>query len=242
MKKTLITVLCLAFGFTISGCRKHQRRPEVVPGSATLVGGTFIDCTVDETINKNRCTVYRASSGEVLADGLFVMGYPPRAANGTELRYAEFRTNYLDRYIVLLDSQLLALEKPSENDPTNRLINDRLKSLSTSKQSMATDCGMTVLNAPASQVSDCARVAFENGKPFYVRYSRPGQIPYFSYGLAGDGEGNLFEVHYDLRGLLNFGLSKNAQAYDGNHIRVAVCLKQCTRENGRRNPGVHSAD
>jgi hypothetical protein len=225
MRKTLIAVLCLAFGFSSSGRRKHQRRPGNVPASAILVDGTFIDCTIDDAINKNRCTVYKASSGEILADGLFVVGYPPRAANRTELRYAGFRTVYLDRHIVLLDSQLLSLEQASDSDPTNRLINDRLKSLSSSNQSPAINCGRTVLNKPANRVSDCARTAFENGKPFYVQYSRPGQISYFSYGLAGDGEGNLFEVDYDLRGLLNFGLSKNARAYDGNHIRVAVCLK-----------------
>ncbi len=225
MRKTLIAVFCLAFGFSSSGCRKHQRRPENVPASAILVDSTFIDCTVDNAINKNRCTVYKASSGEILANGLFVVGYPPRAANKTELRYAGFRTVYLERHIVLLDSQLLSLEEASESDPTNRLINDRLKSLSSSKQGPAIDCGKTVLNKPASEVSDCAKTAFENGKPFYVRYSRPGQISYFSYGLAGDGVGNLFEVDYDLRGLLNFGLSKNAQVFDGNQIRVTACLK-----------------
>ena len=225
MRKTLAAVLCLAFGFSSSGCRKHQGRPQNVPASATLVDGTFIDCTVDEAINKNRCTVYKASSGEILADGLFVVGYPPRAANKTELRYAGFRTVYLERSIALLDSQLLSFQEASENDPTNRLINDRLKSLSSSNQGPAINCGKTVLNKPASEVSDCARTAFKSGKPFYVRYSRSSQISYFSYGLAGDGEGDLFEVVYDLRGLLNFGLRKNAQVFDGNHIRVTACLK-----------------
>jgi hypothetical protein len=225
MRKTLTAVLCLAFGFSSSGCRKHQRRPENVPASATLVGGTFIDCTVDEAINKNRCTVYKASSGEILADGLFVVGYPPRAANKTELRYAGFRTVYLDRHIALLDSQLLSLESASERDPTKRLIDDRLKSLSSSKEGPAIDCGKTVMNKPASAVSECTGTTFANGKPFYVRYSRPGQISYFSYGLAGDGGGNLFEVEYDLRGLLNFGLRKNGQVFDENHIRVTACLK-----------------
>ena len=35
----------------------------------------------------------------------------------------------------------------------------------------------------------------------------------------------LFEVEYDFRGLLNFGLNKNAKVFDENHMRVTACLK-----------------
>ncbi|GAC1627560.1 MAG: hypothetical protein NVS9B13_24720 [Candidatus Acidiferrum sp.] len=81
------------------------------------------------------------------------------------------------------------------------------------------------MNKPEDEVSNCARTALENGKPFYVRYSGPGQVSYYSYGLAGDGEGSVFEVVYDIRGLLNLGISKNARAFDDSHIRVTTCLK-----------------
>jgi hypothetical protein len=225
MRTVAVAIILLAFCFISSGCRKDHLRPGNVPLSAVLIDGTFIDCSVDNAVNKNHCTVYKGGSGEILADGLFVVGYPPRAGNKAELRYAAYRTVYLDRYIILVDSQLLSLEEASERDPTNRLINDKLKSLSSSSRGPATDCGKTSTNRPEDEVSSCAWRAFSNGKPFYVRYSWPGRVSYFSYGLAGDGGGNLFEVAYDIRGLLNFGLSKNAQVFDDNHIRVTTCPK-----------------
>jgi hypothetical protein len=216
-----LLALCLIF----PGCQKLHPRPGTVPSSAVWVGGSFIDCRVDDAADKNRCTVYKDNSGEILADGFFVVGYPPRAAKKSELRYAGYRTHYLDRYIVLADTQMLSLEEASAGDPTNRLINDRLKTLASSGRGPATNCGRTNINRPDDEVSNCARSAFENGKPFYVRYSSPGEIPYSSYGLAGDGEGSVFDVVYDMRGLLNLGLGKSAQAFDDNHIRVTTCLK-----------------
>jgi len=225
MRTASVAIVLSVFCFVSSGCREHHRRPGSVPSSAVWVDGVFIDCSVDNAVNKNRCTVYRDGSGEIIADGLFVAGYPPRAANKTELRYAAYRTVYTERSIVLVDAQLLALEEASERDPTNRLIDDKLKSLSFTSHGPATDCGRTTLNRPEDEVSNCARTAFENGKPFRVRYSRPGQVSYYSYGLAGDGERNVFEVAYDIRGLLSLGLGKNAQVFEDNHIRVTTCPK-----------------
>ncbi|HET7842469.1 MAG TPA: hypothetical protein VFM21_12725, partial [Terriglobia bacterium] len=63
---------------------------------------------------------------------------------------------------------------------------------------------------------------------FHIRYSMGDEIPYFSYGLAGDAEGNVSEVEYDIRGLLNYGLPGNAKVFADNRLRVTTCLKPIT--------------
>lgn len=225
MKTTSAARAVLTFFLIFLGCRRLHPRPENVPSSAVWAEGTFIDCHVDTAVNKNRCTVYQDDSGEILADGLFETGYPPRAANEAELHFAGYHTVYIERGILLVNSEVLSLVEASERDPTNRLINERLKSLSSSHRGPAIDCGRTPMNKPDKGVSGCAKMALDNGKPFYIRYLRPGSVAFSSYGLAGDGEGHVYEVIYDLRGLLNFGLSKNAHAFDDAHIRVTTCLQ-----------------
>jgi hypothetical protein len=220
MIKTSATIVLSTMCLILSGCQPFHHGPVNVPASAVWVDGTFIDCSVEAGLNKDRCTIYRDSDGEIIAEGLFVMGYPPRAATKTELVYV----GYKDRSILLKDLQWLSLEQASDRDPTNRLMSDRLKSLAFSGGRPAKDCGKTTTSRPNEAISNCARAAFGKGKPFYVRYSEPDQVPYFSYGLAGDGQGNLSEVVYDSRALLNLGLSKNAQVFDDNRIRVTRCL------------------
>lgn len=93
------------------------------------------------------------------------------------------------------------------------------------------NCGETAMNNADDRVSNCARSAFESRKPFYARYFLAGMSRYISYGLAGDGTGKVFEVVYDMRGLLNFGLGNNERVLDGNHIRVTDCIKPITLGN-----------
>ena len=81
------------------------------------------------------------------------------------------------------------------------------------------------MNRPEDNISLCAKTAFAERKPFHVLYSRPFGFFQYAYGLAGDAEGNVYEVLYDSRGLLHFGLGKKSQVFDDNRIRVATCIK-----------------
>ncbi len=114
----------------------------------------------------------------------------------------------------------------TQSDPDEQLISKRLTSLSASNGGKTVDCGSTTMNRPDGKVSLCIRAAFEGLKPFYVLYSGTTFGFFrFAYGLAGDAVGNIYEVEYDSRGLLRFGLGKKSQVYDDNRIRVTTCVK-----------------
>lgn len=229
MRKTAIAGLVLVL-FS-GGCDRFQARLHNVPFSAEWVDGTFIDCEFSEGSKNYRCTVYK-DNGAILADGMFV----PSGASGRpwirQLQYAGYRVNYLDRYILLRDGRALWLSEASERDPANRLINDRLKAISSSRGGQAIDCGETTTKRPESQVSECAKTAFRSRRPFRAWYRIADRVPYFSYGLAGDGAGNLFQVVYDMRGLLNLRLPKKAQISDDNRLGVVACSSPVTLSDG----------
>lgn len=112
----------------------------------------------------------------------------------------------------------------AQSDAEGQLISKRLTSLSAANGGEPTDCGSTALNGPRGAL--CARAAFEERRPFYLLYSsRTFGLFQFIYGLAGDTAGNIYEVEYDSRGLLNLGLGKKSQVFDNNHIRVTSCVK-----------------
>ncbi|HYL97356.1 MAG TPA: hypothetical protein VEZ90_00250, partial [Blastocatellia bacterium] len=215
-----LAVLCSL----LSGCARDHSRPTNVPTSAVWVDGVYIQCKVDAERDGDFCSVYEGGSGEILAEGLFGAGYPPRAVEKPDLQYVGYRTSDPTKVILLKDLRVLSLTEASERDPTNRLIHDRLKSLATADHRMPNDCGETVMNQPDSRVSDCAESAFESNKPFFARYFSSGVIRYVSYGLASDADENVFEVAYNMRGLLNFDLGKNEQVFDDNQIRVTKCI------------------
>ena len=215
----------LALSFVCSGCRSVRPRPRNVPSSAVLVNGVFIDCGVDEARDEDRCTVYKDITGDILADGLFGVGEPPAAVKKNELQYAGFGSDPLGSYILLSDSRLLSLRQASDRDPTNQIIEKTLKSFSSSTEENAVNCGKTDMKNPDVNVSECAQAAFQNGNPFYVRYFAAGMIRYFSYGLAGDVNRNVFEVTYETRGFPEVVLGKNERLLDDNHVRVMTCIK-----------------
>ncbi|HEX5425869.1 MAG TPA: hypothetical protein VFW94_20135 [Candidatus Acidoferrales bacterium] len=120
----------------------------------------------------------------------------------------------------------------AQRDPEDQLISQRLASLADMNGAHATDCGTTDMYRPSDSVSSCAEVAFNHRKPFIVLYSGPNSGPigsifhsHSAYGLADDSQGNLHEVVYDSRGLLNLNADKNAQLFNGNRIRVTPCIK-----------------
>ncbi len=101
MKSRKLILIALASCIFPSGCDRFHRRPENVPSSAVWIDGAFIDCTVAEHSNANRCTVFKDKTGEVLAEGLFVLDSSLGAATKADLRYAGFR----DKTILLEDAR-----------------------------------------------------------------------------------------------------------------------------------------
>jgi hypothetical protein len=221
MKSRKLILIPLAFCIFPSGCDRFHRRPDNVPSSAVWIDGAFIDCTVAEHSNANRCTVFKEKTGEVLAEGLFVLDSSLGAATKADLRYAGFR----DKTILLEDARTLSLSKASDRDPSNRLITERLKSISSIGPGHPVDCGKSATNQPVPAVSDCVIKAFENRKPFYVRYYRPGGVSDYSYGLAGDVAGNVFEVAYNNKGFNKLGVSKKTKLLADDRLAIMPCPK-----------------
>lgn len=113
----------------------------------------------------------------------------------------------------------------AQSDQGDQLIGSRLISLSASKGGQPTDCGTTSLNRPDAKVATCAKAAFDDHKPFRALYSSTLGFFKSAYGLAGDANGNIYEVEYDSRALLNLGLRRRSQVSDANQIRVTTCAK-----------------
>jgi len=113
----------------------------------------------------------------------------------------------------------------AQSDRPEQLTEPRLASLSASKGGNPIDCGTSNLSESDPKATACASVALQNHKPFRILYSRPSGFFQSAYGLAGDADGNLYELQYDSRGLLNLGLRKNSKVFDGNRVTVTACLK-----------------
>jgi hypothetical protein len=119
----------------------------------------------------------------------------------------------------------LSFTVADQSQPEDQLVGRKLASLSASNGGEPIDCGSTTTNRPEGKVSVCAEGAFEDRKPFYILYSNKLGAFKFAYGLAGDAVGNIYEVEYDSRGLLNLGLGKKSQVFDDNRIRLTTCVK-----------------
>ncbi|HTQ59507.1 MAG TPA: hypothetical protein VMI32_04745 [Candidatus Solibacter sp.] len=113
----------------------------------------------------------------------------------------------------------------TQSDSADQFIGSRLTSLSASNGGNPTDCGSTTLNRPDAKTTACAQAAFQDRKPFHILYYSAFGFFKSAYGLAGDANGNVYEVEYDSRGLLNLALGKRSQVYDGNRVRVTTCMK-----------------
>jgi hypothetical protein len=185
------------------------------------VDNTFIDCSVETQSKANHCTVYKGSTGEILADGLFLLNTSMSAASLSELRYAAFGHGV----IYLEDARTLRPWRPSESDPANRITTDRLKALAGNVPTQPIDCGPATTDETPHTASDCALKAFAESKPFYLRHYRQGLDSITFNGFAGDAKGNVYEVDYDSTGWMNTGLPKDVQVLDDNHTIVIPCSK-----------------
>jgi len=98
--------------------------------------------------------VYKDDSGEILADGLFLLNTSHAAADKSELHYAAFGNGS----IYLSDARKLAPWVPSGRDPTRRIINERLRAIAARGGEEVTDCKGA--DGKPGAVVDCALRAF----------------------------------------------------------------------------------
>jgi hypothetical protein len=210
---TLYLLVCL------SGCNSFHFRPKGVPHSAVWVDGTFIECSVETRAKADHCTVYKDDTGEILADGLFLLNTSLAAADKSELRYAAFGNGS----IYLSDARKLIPWVPSERDPTRRIINERLRAIAARGGTEVIECHDA--DAKPGAAADCALRALADGKPFYAKYYWQGIDSFGFTGIAGDSAGNVYELDYDSVGWISLNLPKEAQLLDGNHTFVMPCPK-----------------
>jgi len=202
------------------GCKGTHPRPATVPSTAVWVDHTFVDCSVDRQSKADRCTVFKDDSGEVLAEGLFLLNTSHAAADESELRYAAFGHGV----IYLQDARLLVPWVASGRDPSHRLIDERLRTLASSGSKRAIRCQTAETSTSDGADSECALKAFDSHQPFYVCFYLQG-VDSFGYRcLAGDENGNVYEVDYDSAGWMNRPPARG-QLLDNSHTFVVPCRK-----------------
>jgi hypothetical protein len=210
----------------ISGCKDMHLRPAGVPSAAVWVDHTFIDCSVETKSRANRCTVYKDDSGEILADGLFLLNYQLSPADAPDLRYAAFGGGK----IYLQDARVLVQWTASNRDPSLWIVNGRLKALAGRGSSIATDCNAAQTNATDDHVAACGMRAFAAKTPFYLHYYQQGFDSFGFSGLASDEGGNVYELEYNSRPLPMLPPQpKEVQVLD-DHTVVVTCHKPVTLE------------
>jgi hypothetical protein len=87
----------------------------------------------------------------------------------------------------------LVLWRPSERDPTNRVIDETLKTLPAQGSAQEFDCQ----DIKTEQPSDCALKAFALRKPFEVRFYREGVDSFGFFGFTGDANGRVSQFDHD---------------------------------------------
>lgn len=200
----------------LSGCKATPNRPANVPASAVLVGGAFIDCSVDESSRENRCAVYKESSGELQVSGLFALSGAGRAAKEIELRYAGFDGTR----IWLQDARFL---RPVLLQTC--AVPGMEAQLAAFAGGDALKCGRVTKDQKPDAASDCARKAFAARKPFYVSYDQKAWDSGSTVGFAADIRGNLYFVEYLNEGWPPEPLAEGVRVSDDKRIRFGPCPK-----------------
>jgi hypothetical protein len=209
--KLIGTLLFLA----LAGCGRFRFRPAGVPSSAEWVAHTFIDCAIDTSAKSNFCTVYKDDTGEILAEGSFILNNTHGPAAPSQRQYAGFS----DRGISLQDTHFLFQISASPRDPSHRVMAERLRAFASRDGYAPIDCGAPNTSEPPGR---CAQKAFAAEKPFYVRWYFPGDL-HFSYaGIAMDHEGVVRDAFYSQAGTIWLGV-KPEDLFDGGRIAASVC-------------------
>jgi hypothetical protein len=217
---SVLTVLVLIF--SLLSCEGIHPRPRNVPYSAVWVDNTFVDCFVEPPFKANRCTVYKDNSGDILAEGLFVLDSTDVAADKSELRYAAFG----DQVIYLDDLRRLRLRAPSPRDPSRRIFHARLKSIASKNGAVGVDCGNARATGSADLISECVFTSVGHKTAFYASYYRQAYSSFSYAGIAGDADGSIYEAFYSGGPTVWMGgAGKDGQILDGNHTLVVRCPK-----------------
>jgi hypothetical protein len=194
--KTLGSTIFLAW-FAVSlfarqnGSPMHPR-PANVPSSAVWADNAFVECSIDPQSHSNRCTVFEDKTGEILADGLFMLESSGAAAQKSELHYAGFGK----KGIYLRDLRLLLELRPAPRDPSNRIIDAELQYLAAKGGLTPVNCNSADSSASIGVLTDCAIKAFAAKRPFYVRYYRQFSHSFGYSAYAGDAVGDVYEVDW----------------------------------------------
>jgi hypothetical protein len=209
--------ICVFILVALSGCDRLHRRPSAVPRSAVWVDHAFIDCFAEKQSKGNSCTVYKDDTGEILADGLFLLGYPARAASELELRHY---AAYGDHTIFLEDAQLLMQKSATRRDPSEQVIRQRLEILASTDSTSAIDC-----NDSGAVIAKCATDAFVAKMPFFARWYLQYPEGFQRLGLAMDHAGNLYQVTYSpiKHQPGSPALAREDRYFDEGHIVVMPC-------------------
>jgi hypothetical protein len=222
-----MNVCCSKFIFLclficLSGCKWIHSRPPGVPPTAVWVDSVFVDCSVEAQSKANWCTVYKDDTGEIVADGLFVLNSSHLAAEKSELHYATFG----EQGIYLEDTRILLQRAASQRDPSNHIIDNRLRTLASGNGVEALDCRKAGASGKTDAVAECALKAFADRRPFYVSYYLQFPDSFGYEGYAGDADGHLYGVEYK-SGRVHFtgAVPKAGQLFDDNHSFVMPCPK-----------------
>ena len=95
MRMELLLAIAVLLAASCIGERVVPReRPTEVPSDASWAGGadggSWIRCEVREARQANYCTVYHENSGDIIAEGWFVLRDTGRAAPLADLTYSAF--------------------------------------------------------------------------------------------------------------------------------------------------------
>jgi hypothetical protein len=89
----------------------------------------------------------------------------------------------------------------------------------------AVACGRMRANLNLKVVSDCARNAFRDKKPFYVYYILRRDSSVLADGIAGNSTGAVYAVTYANMQWSSLGPPHGAQLSDGGYILTQACPK-----------------
>jgi hypothetical protein len=104
-------------------------------------------------------------------------------------------------------------------------LEERLRDIASRKGGSTIDCGRTSTRTPGARMSECVQKAFHKGMAFFLRYDTAA---FFSRGLAGDADGNVSSVIFDLRGFPPVVATRFTQLFDANHTTVTSCVRPIT--------------
>jgi len=220
MRACRSALICVLPMVCLLGCKRTHSRPAGVPPYAIWVDNVFVDCSVEKTPNADRCAVYNDDTGEILAEGDFVLKSSHAGAEKSELRYVAFG----EQGIYLSDLRILVQRTASLRDPHHRVIDERLKTLASKGGAVVLDCTNTTTQGKVDAVTECALSAFIGKRPFWVRYYEPGTAWFVYSGFAGSGDGTVYYVSYSHGEWVPIG-DTQGQVMDNGQTLVVACPK-----------------